>query len=294
MSSYNNGEVLAITFDLWISDTKIEGDKKNCINSLDIKETVEGADTLTIKVSDPNFEFLNDNIFVKENTVKAQIGWSNTTYRVEFSGYISAVDVEFPSDGVPTLNITCMDNTHVMNRTKKDNTFSNTTSASVVKSIVESYGYKCVVESGYNFQKQETITQSKQTDIDFIQKLAKDEVYPFTARLVGDTFYYVKKGHLTTPKMELTYYKYPFDIISFSPKLNKESRKESINSAKVDTSTKQVSESTSEQTATSKNGSAKSGAKPTIKYNESTNSWTTISNNTQTRKKKIFDYNMLK
>ena len=285
MSSYTNGEVLSISFELWINDTKIEGEKKSCINSIDIKETVEGADTLTIKVSDPNFEFINENIFVKETPVKAQIGWCNTTYRVEFSGYISTVDVDFQSNGIPLLNITCMDNTHVMNREKKDNTFSNTTSASVVKSIVESYGYKCVIEQGYNFKTQETITQSKQTDIDFIQKLAKDEVYPFTARLVGDTFYYVKKGHLTTPKMELSYYVYPFEIISFNPKLNKETRKSSVKSAKVDTSTKEVSDVTSVQ----ENSGSKSSSKKSkgMKYDEKTNTWSPTNTTAIKPRKKV-------
>ena len=278
---YKDGEVLAITYDVWISGTKLSMTKKECISSIEIKETVDGSDTAQIKISDPEFLYIDDNIFAEENTIKIKLGWSNTTYRVQFNGYISAIDIEFASNGIPQLTITCMDNTHKMNRKKKNATFSKCTSAEVVKKIVKNYGFTCVVDSSYKFEKQETITQSDQTDIDFIQKLAQDEVYPFTARLVGNTFYYVKKGKLGTPKMTLTYRDFPHEVISFSPKLNKETKKEEIKSATVKSSNKSVSKSTG--TVKSSKGSVSSGSntnekngkksKKTYTYNPATKKW---------------------
>ena len=275
---YTDGEVLAITYDVWISGTKLDMTKKACINSIDIKETVDGADTATIKISDPEFLFIEDNIFLEDNKVKISLGWTNTTYRVEFNGYISAIDIDFTSSGVPQLLVTCMDNTHLMNRKKKSNTFKNCTNADVVKKICQEYGYACVIEQGYPFTTQETITQSDQTDIDFIQKLAKDEVYPFTARLVGNTFYYVKKGHLGESVMTLTYLQYPHEVISFSPKINKESKKVEIKSSKVNTGDKSV-ENTKGDSNNSGGGSADSGSNDKNKgssytYDPSTGKWT--------------------
>ena len=166
-----------------------------------------------------------------------------------------------------------------MNRTKKNNTFKNCTSADVVKKIVQSYGYTCVVDSNYQFTTQETITQSNQTDIDFITKLAGDEVYPFTARLVGNTFYYVKMGKLETPKMTLTYKKYPHEVISFSPKINKESKQVEISSASVNTSDKSVSSSngsvsTGSGSASSNGNSSSKSASGGYTYNPATKKWT--------------------
>ena len=267
MSSYKDGEVLAITYDVWISGTKIDMTKKACITSIDIKETVDGADTATIKIADPEFLYIEDNIFIEDNKVKIKLGWSNTTYRVEFDGYISAIDLEFTSSGVPNLTITCMDNTHTMNRKKNNNTFKNCTSADVVKKICQKYGYTCVVDTTYKYTVKETITQSDQTDIDFIQKLAKDEVYPFTARLVGNVFYYVKKGQLGESVMTLTYLKYPHEVISFNPKINKESKKTEIKSSKMKTSDKSVSDSTG--VTDNSGGAVDSGSK-----NKSNNSYT--------------------
>lgn len=285
MSSYKQGEVLSILYDIWISGTKIELEKKACINSIEVKETVEGADSATIVISDPKFLFIEDNIFLEDNTVKIQLGWSNTTYRVNFDGYISAVDINFSSSGVPTLSITCMDNTHKMNREKKKNTYSNCTSADVVKDIVKNYGFQCVIDSDYAFDRQETITQSDQTDIDFITKLAKDEVYPFTARLIGDTFYYVKMGKLQTPAMELTYRKFPHEIIDFSPQINKETKKIEINKYELDTGSKSVtstegtvdsgsgSASSTETSPTSSDNTVYDPPKTTYTYNPATKTW---------------------
>lgn len=279
MSKYNQDEILAITYDVWISGTKLELDKKSCINSISIKETVEGSDSATIQISDPEFLYIEDDIFIEENTIKIRLGWDNSTYRVEFNGYISAIDINFDSDGIPKLTVTCMDNTHAMNRKKKNETYKNCTSADVVKKIVQSYGYTCVVDSSYSFKTQETITQSNQTDIDFITKLAGDEVYPFTARLVGNTFYYVKMGKLTTPKMNLTYRKYPHEIISFSPKINKESKQVEISGASIDTSSKKVSSSTGKVSSKSGSASPKGNesslsSKGSYSYNPETRKWT--------------------
>ena len=240
---------------------------------------MEGSDSATIQISDPEFLYIEDNIFIEDNSIKIKLGWSNTTYRVTFNGYISAIDINFDSDGIPKLTITCMDNTHVMNRKKKNETYKNCTSAEVVKKIVQGYGYSCVVDSSYSFKRQETITQSNQTDIDFITKLAGDEVYPFTARLVGNTFYYVKMGKLETPKMSLTYKKYPHEVISFTPKINKESKQVEISGASVDTSSKSVSSSTgtvkSDSGSSTKNGSSSSkSSSGGYTYNPSTKKWT--------------------
>lgn len=270
MSKYEQGEVLAIFYDVWISGTKLDTYKKSCITSIETKETVTGSDVATIQITDPDFLYIEDDIFIEENTIKIKMGWDGSTYRETFEGYISAIDIDFSSDGCPKLTVTCMDKTHRMNRKKKDATFSNCTSADVVKKKCAEYGFTCVIEKNYKFSVQETITQSKQTDIDFLTKLANDEVHPFTARLVGNKFYYVKMGKLGTPKMTLTYKNYPHEIISFSPKINKETKQVEISSSTVNTSSK--SKSDSKGTIQSKSGSASSGKNKENKPSSSSNS----------------------
>lgn len=250
----NSPHLLAIAYNVWISGTMLSMEKKQCIKSIEVKETVNGADTATLVIADPQFLFIEDNIFLEDNKIKIILGWDNTTHRVTFDGYISAIDITFGSDGIPVVTATCMDNTHTMNRTKKDATFNNCTSADVVKRLCAEYGFTCIIENNYNFKVQETITQSNQTDIDFITKLAGDEVYPFTARLVGSTFYYVKKGRLETPKMTLVYKKYPHTVVSFTPRINKETKQVEISNSSLTTRDKSVS------TTTASSGNTKSGS----------------------------------
>ena len=278
LSGYKEGVVRAMYYDVWIGGVKIGLSKKECIEQINIKETDEGSDSCVFKIADPDFEFINDNIYVENKKVKVILGWYGFTFRIKFNGYISAIDISFGEDGIPLLSITCMDNTYRMNKKKKNRTYKNKTSAQVVKSIVKSYGYKCVIQSGYKFTKQDTISQSNQTDIEFLTNLANSETYPFTATLVGDTFYYVKKGKLSkTPTNTLTYGKYPYDIISFSPQINVETIEEQSGSTNTKKKTSNTSSSKTSQSSTqdsSKEDKSKSKKDSSVSHRYSTSSKT--------------------
>ena len=273
--------VLSVHYDMKVRGRNLKDlDLLQYINSIEIKETVEGADTATILISDPEFKFIDDEIFVDKAWVWINIYWDSSTYQIEFSGYISAIDVNFQDNGIPQLTITCMDETSWLNREKHSETFYNCTSADVVMWIVSSYGYKVVIDSDYAFPVHETITQSNQTDIEFITKLANDEVHPFTARLVDGVFYYERMGELTTPKLELTYGAYPNDLISFAPQLNKETKQEEINNSTIDTGSKEVSNTTGTVTSNSNNnsnngstGTTSSNSSRTYTYDPKTRTW---------------------
>lgn len=220
---YAQGKLRAVYYEVYVGGNLLNLDRKECIEKVTIRETVDGSDSCTLQIADPKMVYINDDIYQENKRVKVVMRWYGYSHKVTFEGYISAVDIDFGSDGIPTLVITCMDNTYRMNKEKKTKTYKNKTSAQVVESIVKKYGYKCIIQSGYNFTKQDTISQSDQTDIEFIVSLANSETYPFTACLVGNTFYYVKRGKLaSTPIHEMTYREFPNDIISFRPQINTE------------------------------------------------------------------------
>ena len=282
LSGYKQNIIRSMYYDLWIGGKKVDLDRKECIEQIVIRETVDGSDSCTIQIADPDFKYINDNIYQENKKVKVTAGWYGFTYRFTFNGYISAIDIDFGSDGIPTLILTCMDNTYRMNKTKRTKTFKNKTSAQVVKSIVKKYGYKCVIQSGYKFTKQDTISQSDQTDIELIVGLANSETYPFTACLVGDTFYYVKMGKLSTKATNsLTYRDYPHDIISFTPQINTETIEQtsgSTNTAKKsgNTATSKTSQSSTTDSSSSDKNKKKSDSKTYSKtYNPKNKKWTT-------------------
>lgn len=260
IKGYKQGNFLSPMYDLWIAGTKIGISKKKYITQIKTTETDEGSDSAEISISDPNMVFINDNIYTENRKVKIKMGFRDFSYRYTFNGYITNVDIDFPEDGIPTLTITCMDNTYRMNKKKKNRTFKKKTNSQIVKSICKAYGFKCVIQSGYKFGKH-TVSQSDQTDIEFITKLAQEEVYPFTATLVGNTFYYVKRGKLSkTPKQTLVYRKYPNDIISFSPSINTETKELSSGSTTKKNKSQSVSSGSSKKDNQRDSGSSKSSS----------------------------------
>lgn len=231
-------KVTSVFWKLVVNGSEITGDKKACINTLDFDQLCDGSDTCTLNITDPNFLFIEDNIFVEEASVYCEMGFNNDTYRDTFTGYISAIDISFPESGAPTLTITCFDKSHLMNRTKKERSWDNVTRADVVRKIAAEYGFSVSIEPNYTFAKVDTISQSDNTDIEFLESLASEEREPFMCKLSGNTLIYKKKGLLQKSKTEIGYKTYPFDVISFSPQITKETRQESVTSSNINTSDK--------------------------------------------------------
>ena len=245
-------EVLSCYYNVHINGSPISVDRKECIESISLDELDDGSDTCTIVVSDPEFKYIEDAIFIEEATVYVEFGWWGATHRDTFFGYISAIDISFPEKGYPQLSVFCLDNSHIMNRKKKTRSWDNVTRADVVKKIAAEYGFKCVIQSGYNSTKEDSISQSGVTDIEFIENLAGEERDLYKCKLIGDTIYYVKKGLLGSPKATVSYKKGDFDVISFSPKINKETRQESIDKADINTDTKATDSATASDSTTAR------------------------------------------
>lgn len=270
-------KVLSCYWNVFINGVELDKARKECIESIDIVEQCDGSDTCTLVVNDPDFYFIEDNIFIEEATVSVEMGWHGDTHRVTFTGYISAIDISFPDSGFPVLSIFCLDNSHVMNRKKKKRSWDKVTNADVIKKIAQEYGFKCVIESGYTFKKEDTISQSNVTDIDFCESLASNERVPFMCKLIGNTLYYVKKGILKDPTSTVYYKKFPYDVISFSPKINKETKQEEVTSADINTNTKKVDKATANDDNTPRDtqGEPVKTQTPTkvMVYNPSTGKW---------------------
>ena len=52
-------------WDLSFNGESIPFDRKQMILSIELTETVKGADSVTIKIDDPNMEFIQDDIYLK-------------------------------------------------------------------------------------------------------------------------------------------------------------------------------------------------------------------------------------
>ena len=269
-------KVLSCDWKICINGKELDLERTKCIDSIDLGENCDGSDTCNLTVNDPNFVYINDNIFIEEATVSVELGWHGDTHRVKFDGYISAIDIDFPESGCPVLSIFCLDCSHVMNKKKKKRSWDNVSRPEVVEKIAKEYGFKFVVESGYTFKKEDTISQSDATDIEFIESLAQEEREPFMCKLIKDTVYYVKKGILKEPTSTLYYKKYPYDVVSFSPRINKETIKEEVTVSDIDTSSKKLDSATANYNNTSRDTQgtpASSSSSTGVRYNTKTGKW---------------------
>ena len=245
-----NDYVLSAFYKVYIDGKEIDLERKLCITSIDITEQISGSDTMTITIQDPEMVYISDNIYKSNTPIKVELGWNEDTFTYTFDGFISAIDISFPENGMPTLTLTCLDITHIMNRTKKTRSWDKVTSADVIKKIAKEYGLKYVIQPNYTFKKEDSISQSDQTDIEFIEGLRDDEMDLFICKVIGRTLYYIKKGVLSSPVYEAHYREYPFGLISFSPQINIEEKKDEEKSSDID-------DNKSKDTATAKPSSSK-------------------------------------
>lgn len=244
--------MIAFWWKVFINDRELVGKERSCIEELAFSNPINGSDTVTIKLADPEMTFVDDNIYIDNAPIRVSWGLHDTLFHKDFSGYISAIDITFPDTGIIEMTLTVMDGSHIMHRTKKKRTWSNTTNAAVVKQIASEYGFKCELESGYDFKTEETISQDNKTDLELIEDLAGNEDDKFYCKLIGDTIHYKKQGLIQDPVVGLTYRKFPYDLLSFSPQITIEDKKQDeetsdINTSTVETQTTKVDKNTADR-----------------------------------------------
>lgn len=274
-------KVMACIWSVSINGVTLDLQRKRSITSIRIDTQCDGSDTATIDITDKDLVYINDNIFIEDATISVSMMFVGTTDKITFNGYVSAIDINFPEDGMPVLSLTCLDGTHVMNRTKKKRSWNNVTRMQVAQKIAAEYGFKFEGETSYNGVVEDTISQSDQTDIEFLEDLASQEDELYSCKLRGDTLYYKKKNMTAEAVMAIHYKKYPYEVRSFSPRINKETMQDSTTVADVATDTKKTDTATSTGSSKSNiqgtkvsggssSGNPSSGA---MTYDPSTQTW---------------------
>lgn len=232
--------VLTPYYQLFIKGEEIDSERYSMIEEIVFEDNSSGSDLLSITINDPNFIFLNDDIFIEEAKVKF-IGGYLDNHRVMFEGYIATIDVDFPNTGCPTMTLNCMDNTHLMNRSKKKRTWKNKKRSDIASQIFKEYGLTAVVDASPRTE--EDISQSNETDIVFLEKLAGEEIDTYLVYVEGNKGYYVKKKLLDSPQATLDYREGNMQIMSFSPTINKQSKQVEVEKSQVNLYDKTINKS---------------------------------------------------
>lgn len=249
-------KVLVPYYNVYLNGKELDAKEYANVHNIKIKYTSIGSNTCTIQFSDPDMIYIEGSMIVESTPLKIVFGvnalvsdkqiTSDTKYKSAlteaqekvFEGYVSVIDANFPEDGLPSVTLHCMDKTHIMNRKEKKRTWENCTISSVVEKIAREYGFKVKIDD--TKKKLEQIQQSGETDIEFITKLAKDvEDRVFLSYLDGETLYFVERK-APSPTRDLVYRQAPYNLYSFQPRINKESKKERLQGMTVNIQTLKI------------------------------------------------------
>ena len=213
-------QVAEFSYKIYIGGKLLDNTRMKNIQEIVYEENCTGSDLLQIYINDPDMKFLSDNILVEKTSIRFEaiyISSLGVKSNLTFKGYVSIIDVDFADDGVPQLVLQCMDNTYKMDRKLKKRTWEKTKRSTVASKIFKEYGFKTKIDS--TSKKVDSISQSNETDIAFLTKLAEEEDY--LVYVEGDTGYFVKKPTSYKSQATLKYKEAPYDIISFSPRITK-------------------------------------------------------------------------
>lgn len=235
-------DVSAMSWAMSLHGENLDHEHKLAVKSISMEETCKGSDSITVTIEDPDMYYIESDLYLTDTPVSFDFWFQGTSEKYSFYGYISTIDIEFSEEGTPTVELYCLDKTHLMQRVKNTQTWNKVRSIDVVKEKVEGYGFKLVYEEDYEYLTEDSISQSHQTDIEFLEGLADGERELFVAKLIGDTFFYIRLGLLAEPKAQL-FYRYDAvsnNVKSFRPRIDKEERKVEVQYADIETRTKDI------------------------------------------------------
>lgn len=198
--------------------------------SVNIDNILDGADTFSFTVFNA-FDATNreinsfvDNVLVFDAEVEIKFGYESQIQTMIF-GIITAVKINFPSGGVPQIDVSGFDKSYRMMKEKKPRSWNEITDSEVVKKIANEYDLKTFSSSPFPLQgnsiddteqkHSQIVKQEKENDFEFIMRLAERNYYEFF--VFNQTIFFRKPAYRSLPIVTLEWQK---SLLSFSPDLN--------------------------------------------------------------------------
>lgn len=223
--------VYEMFYSISIDGNPLSIEMMSLIESVELEDNASGSDLLTLTIVDPEYKYIGSkSLLIEDKPVSFEGGWKDDV-SLTFDGYISVVDINFPETGSPVLVLHCMDGSHKMNRKKKKRTWNKMRESDVAKKIFAEYGLKADVDPTAKVE--DTISQSNVTDIDFLTSLKDKQEDDYLVYVKDGVGYFKKKQYISIAQDTLVYGKFPFDIKSFSPRVNKEDKMEEVESGDI-------------------------------------------------------------
>lgn len=260
---YKDDSYKSIYYKIWIDNIALSPFENSLVEEVVYEDTSTGSDMVSITIVDPDYTIIGNPKIMRSTPCRVDGGYTSN-YRTWINGYISAVDVDFPETGSPTMVIHVMDKSYIMNRVEKKRVFKNMHYGAIAKRIAQSYGMSYSGDtSGQGSKKHESVTQSYETDIQFLIGLASEIGYLVYVDSANNRLYFKDKEKFVDKEATETvwYKKPPFDIISFRPRIIQADQLDELEESDVDNKTKKVTSSkATTSNANNSNGGATSGS----------------------------------
>ena len=191
---------------------------------------LDGADTFSFTVfnafdaTNREINLFADNVLVFDAEVEIKFGYESQLQTIMF-GIITAVKINFPSGGVPQIDVSGFDKSYRMMKEKKPRSWNEMTDSEVVNRIANEYNLNTLsripyphLENSIDVTEQkhsQIVKQEKENDFEFITRLAERNYYEFF--IFNETIFFRKPRYKSDPIVTLEWQK---SLLSFSPDFN--------------------------------------------------------------------------
>lgn len=246
-------------FRIYLGGQPLSDFEHSLVEEIVYEDTSTGSDLVSITIHDPDYVIIGDKRIVKSTACKVEGGWTNK-YKTWVDGYVSAVDVDFPEEGYPTITIHVMDKSYLMNKLERKKVYKNMSYCAIAGQIAKQYGLKLVADNnGKGGETHESVTQSYETDIQFLIGLAGEIGYLVFVK--GSELHFRNKDNFfnSKPKVTLWYRRFPFDILSFRPRIVQADQLDELEETDIDDKDKKTTKAQTKKDNSSGGGGGSSG-----------------------------------
>ncbi len=165
-----------------------------------------------------NYELVNIDdmleLFNEGDLVEVSYGYhDDSENKANFLGEVNKIKINYPSTGIPTINITLLDLSCRLKKGESVGGYTNKEYSNIAEEIANNLGLKPVVSK--NEIKLEKIIQKANSDFDFLKKLADEVGYEFYVD--ENKLFFVEQKEKSDEEISLEWRK---NLNDFNPQMN--------------------------------------------------------------------------
>ena len=241
-------------FAITLGDQPLGPEDLRLVESVTLTDEASDKDTATVRLADPDLSFQRR--VQKGLSIQVTAGFALGETKT-FVGEVSALSPNFPEDGLPTLTVECSSRAKKGHEAQKQKAWKKMKRSDIARQIAQTHGWVADVVPTQTVVEQES--QAGESDVDFLQRLARKENYRF--RVKGNVMTFRPAAGLKEkePAATLDYRIGNHLIRSFSPRYGSDLRGKDVVAANVHGREKTVVTATAKESVASPQGKTPTG-----------------------------------